>query len=125
MIDSLSTFLIAVKDLLEALQKQKIIRDQKLDEALEAIVSAIFETRKYIERTNTNEKDRVKELDLSKLWKVAAIKVRKIDPALATRLQFKSLYWEDAMCLSRKEILEKGIALRQVEDEFKKLFSHK
>ena len=125
MIDSLSSFLIAAKDLLETLQKQKIIRDQRLNEALEAIVSAMVDTRKYIERENTKEKDRLKELDLSKSWRVAAIKMRKIDPNLAAKLQFKSLYWEDAMNLTRKEILEKGIALRQIEDEFKKLFVNK
>ena len=123
MIDSFSTFLNAVKNLLETIQKQKIIRDQRLDEALAAIVDAMAETRKYIERQNNKGTDRTQELDLSKLWKLAAIKVRKISPELAKKLQFKSLYWEDAMNLSRKEILENGIALRQVEEEFKKLFA--
>lgn len=125
MIDSLSSFLLAAKDLLETLQKQKIIRDQRLDDGLEAIVSAMIDTRKYIERESAKERDRQKELDLSKSWRLAAIKIRKINPDLATKLRFKSLYWEDAMNISRKEILEKGIALKQVEDEFRKLLSEK
>lgn len=125
MIDSFSSFLLAVKDLLETLQKQKIIREQRLDDGLEAIVSAMIDTRKYLERENAKERDRQKELDLSKSWRLAAIKIRKINPDLATKLRFKSLYWEDAMNISRKEILEKGIALKQVEDEFRKLLSEK
>jgi hypothetical protein len=125
MIDSFSSFMIAIKDLLEAIQKQKNVQEQRLDVALETIVEAIAETRKYIERDNSNERSRDKELELYKLWQQAAIKVRRVDSNLAERLEVKSLYWKDAMRLPRKEILEKGIALRQVEDEFKKLFSRK
>ena len=125
MIDSFSSFMIAIKDLLEAIQKQKNAQEQRLDVALETIVEAIAETRKYIERDNSNERSRDKELELYKLWQQVAIKVRRVDSDLAERLEFKSLYWKDAMRLPRKEILEKGIALRQVEDGFKKLFSRK
>ena len=117
--------MIAIKDLLEAIQKQKNAQEQRLDVALETIVEAIAETRKYIERDNSNERSRDKELELYKLWQQVAIKVRRVDSDLAERLEFKSLYWKDAMRLPRKEILEKGIALRQVEDGFKKLFSRK
>ena len=125
MIDSFSSFLLAAKDLLETLQRQKIIRDQRLDDGLKAIVYAMIDTKKYIERENVKERDRQKELDLSKSWRLAAIKIRKINPDLATKLRFKSLYWEDAMNIPRKEILEKGIALKQVEDEFRKLLAEK
>ena len=125
MINSLSSFMISIKDLLAALQEQRNIQSERLDNALVAIVAAIAKTREYVERENSEKRDRTKELELSNLWELAAIKVRRVDPRLAKRLLFKSFYWRDAMSLPRKTILEKGIALRQVEDEFKKLFDRR
>jgi hypothetical protein len=125
MINSLSSFMISIKDLLAALQEQRNIQSERLDNALVAIVTAMAKTREYTERENSEKRDRTKELELSNLWKVAAIKVRRVDPRLAKRLLFKSFYWRDTMSLPRKTILEKGIALRQVEDEFKELFDRR
>jgi hypothetical protein len=122
MLDPLST---SLNSLLSYFQNQRIKKDERVDAALTAIVEAIAETTKYIERKNNKERDRMKELDLSRLWNTAAIKLRRIDSSLARRLQIKASYWEDTVFVPRKEILENGIALKQIRKEFEKLFSSK
>ena len=125
MIDTGISLLTIVGNLLARFQELYIQKTQRLDNALIAISEAISETRKYIERENHQQRIRTKELDLSNLWNIAAIRVREIDPNLARRLQLKSSYWTNMFSLPRKEILSQGIALKQIEEEFQNLLDLK
>jgi len=111
MIDSVPTLVSALGSLLLYFQAERFHKEIGLKEALVAIQEAITETMKYIERENNNERDREEELDLSKLWGVAAILIRQYNPGFAKKLRIKSTYWENSANLSRREIHQYGIAL--------------
>jgi hypothetical protein len=123
MIDSLPILLSTLTSILPTLQDKFFKKEKNLDEALTAIVEAVTKTKKYLERENIELRDREDELELSRLWGVAAIKLRKVDKVLAKKLRIKSLYWESTTKFSRKEILENGIALKQIKEDYEKLFS--
>ena len=124
MIDSVPALISILGILLAYLHAQRHSKDAKVDDALDAIQEALSETTKYLQRENAQERERTRELDLSNLWKIASIRVRKINPDLAKRLRFKSSYWENSINLSRKEVLESGIALKQIKKEFDQLYSN-
>jgi len=95
------------------LQTQRIEKDKNYDDALLAILEAITETQTYLEDDSITKRNRATELRLSKLWNTAAIKIKNLDPQLASELKYKGLYWLDQLNLSRREIYQKGIALRE------------
>ena len=121
--DSLAALVSVSSILLAYMQAERLDKDRRVQEALEAIQEAIAETRKYIERENPEERDRSRELELSKLWGIASTRLKKINPDLAGKLRFKSSYWENSIRLSRREIHQNGIALRQIERDFQALRS--
>jgi hypothetical protein len=125
MIDSLPSLLGTLTGILPILQNKAFNKEKNLDEALTAILEAVTRTKKYLERENIETQDRNEELELSRLWGIAAIKLRRVDPNLAQKLQIKSLYWEATTRFSRKEILENGIALKQIKEDYEGLFSAK
>src|SRR5688572_13394158 len=112
MIDSLPALITILGIFLTYLQVQRLDNDARIREALEAIQEAIAETRKYIERENIEQRDRSREVELSKLWSIASMRIKKLDLDLAERLELKSSYWENSANLSRREIHQNGIALR-------------
>ena len=123
MMDSLAALVSVSGVLLAYMQAERLDKDRRVQEALEAIQEAIAETRKYIERENPEKRDRSRELELSKLWGIASTRLKKFNPDLAGKLRFKSSYWENSTRLSRREIHQSGIALRQIERELQELRS--
>jgi BMFP domain-containing protein YqiC len=122
MIDILTN---ALNNFLIYLQNERIAKDKNYDEALLAILEALTETQTYLEDDSNTERNRVKELELSKLWDTAAIKIRKFDAELADEMKYKGLYWLERLDLSRRELYKKGIALRQIRQKYERLYSSK
>ena len=106
-------------------QLERFKENERPDIALEAILKALEETTNYIERTKTSESNRTEELHLSHLWNVAALKMGEIDEELSKKLDDKGKYWKSKVKLTRKEILDNGIALWQVKEQYDHLINAK
>jgi len=112
-----------LKLLLDIVQGQRIEKEKKYQEAVEAILKALTQTQIYLERGKNKERDRTKELELSELWEKAAITVTKIDPGLANELKYKGKYWLENMKLSKRQLYQSEISLIQVRQKYEKLYS--
>jgi len=123
MIDSLPALISILGIIIDYFQAQKFHNETKINDALKTIQEAVTETSKYLERDDLKERQRTKEIELSGLWKAAAISMRGINPEFSTRLRMKSEYWDNSAQLSRREIYQGGIALRQIKKELDGLFS--
>ena len=121
----LDTLTNTLNNFLLYLQNERIEKGKNYDEALLAILDALTETQTYLEDDTKAKRNRAKEIQLSKLWDIAAIKIRKFDAKLADELRYKGLYWLEHLDLSRRELYKKGIALRQVRQKYERLYSNK
>ena len=86
--------------------------------ALEAILTALTETRKYVD---SHVYDRDTEYKLSELWSLAAIRSRKSIESLQPEILVKMQYWLDGIRWDREVLREKGVDLQTVEAKFREL----
>jgi len=117
-----SIFLGPLQGLLNTFQSERHYKDDKKDEALHAIHTALLETKKYIELSNGVE-NREKEYELAQLWADASVKSRYASEELMERLRDKSKYWADTIEWSRDEIIEKNIDFESIEKQLDELLS--
>ena len=99
-------------------QLERFKKNEKTAIALEAILKALEETIDYVERAKNSEPDRREELHLSHLWNMAALKMSEIDEELSKKLDQKGKYWRSKIKLTRKQILDNGIAIWQVKEQY-------
>jgi len=67
-------------------RERKKQRTEKTDQALFALYAALAETRSYIiDLEDAKPRDRTKEFAISRLWNMASVPLREIDPELANR----------------------------------------
>lgn len=117
-----SVFFEPLTELLNVFQSERHHKDGKKDEALQAIYSALIETKKYVELSSGVE-NREKEYELAQLWAKASIKARYASEELAGRLGDKSKLWSDSVKWSREEILSKEIDFQSIENTLTSLLT--
>lgn len=100
---------------------------QKVDDVLESFREALIITRAYLAdcRNGVSERDRAKEVELSKAWNEVGLKVRNIGTPDAEELYQiffeKADYWSDPESWQRNTDGEIDISLSRVEQEIDKL----
>ena len=100
---------------------------QKIDEVLESFRDALIITRAYLAdcREGVSERDRSKEVELSKAWNSVGLKVRNIGSPDAEELYQiffeKADYWSDPESWQRNTEGEIDISLSRIEEEVRKL----
>lgn len=120
--DGVSLFIEPLQNLLSWMQKERHLKDQRIDEALVAINSAMLATKKYIEQSGGVKcHDRQLEYELAQMWSNAAIKARHASQELAARLQDKSAYWSDQFEWSTDEVFERQIDLGGLQQQVRDL----
>lgn len=99
-------------------------RDEKVDQALMALYTALAETRRYIADLDDGKAhDRDKEFALARLWNTASVPLRQIDPELAEKCFIKGSYWMEPAIWDAKSIKAKGIAIEQMFDATRELLN--
>ena len=119
--------LTQAKQWLEFIKSGNRIRDEKYDLALEALYTALNETKIYIgsierKRAHTDQNSlesapigsEETEAQLSRLWTKAALKIRHYDPALANRLSKKADYWANPDKWSAADVARAHITIDEV-----------
>jgi hypothetical protein len=90
-------------------------RDERTDQALFALYTALGETRAYVsELAKGKRRNRKKELSIAHLWHNAAVPLRYIDKDLAHRCFLKGSYWLEPETWNKARIKRNGIALDTV-----------
>lgn len=108
--------------ILGLIRKGKIKRDEKIDQALQALYKALNETKSYVASLNEGSaRNRGKEHDIAYMWHEASVPIRHIDPDLAHRCFLKGSYWHEPESWSEARVEESRIALDQVLDSIKSL----
>lgn len=78
-------------------KKDAAQREKAREEALEALLAAVTETRAYLaDRRAGRRRNRDREGKISQLWYKASVRVRHLDKRLSRILAMKSLGWADA-----------------------------
>lgn len=83
----------AIAKVLDALRGALREGEEKADQALAAIYTALNETRIYAGRLNRTARKYEDEEQLSRLWLKAAIAVRRYDENLAEACLLNGTYW--------------------------------
>lgn len=121
--------LSSLHKLLEYFQKERLEQDARTVNAINAISTALNETKKYIEESKGQKCfDRDAEYDLSNLWSAASaavLCVRKVDPQFSAELYAKSLYWSGIEEWSEERSKDKKIRLIDVESQIEKLLNRR
>jgi hypothetical protein len=90
-------------------------RNERIDQALFALYTALNETKAYVEMLESGKRrDRKKEYAIAKLWHDASVPLRDIDPDLADRCFMKGSYWMEPDVWTDAMIKRKRIKLDQV-----------
>jgi len=82
-------------ELFLSLVNQKDKREEKYDNALIAVTTAVNKTRSYLRYLEKNPHDIAKEEQLAEFWSDASVKLRRIDNDLAFDCHQKSYYWSN------------------------------
>lgn len=83
----------AIVKILDALRGALREGEEKADQALAAIYTALNETRIYATRLNRKDRQHEDEEQLSRLWLKAVIAVRRYDEDLAETCLLNGTYW--------------------------------
>lgn len=95
-------------------------KEQREQEAINAICSAAEETRKYVAVTKppagsgTQPRDYKREIELSNFWMRAGNLLSSIDIQLAQRCEFKSGYWRNPAGWTDAQIRKANIQLQDI-----------
>ena len=112
--------------LIPAFENASNLRRELKDNALRSISHALNETCIYysgLERGQGREMDI--EAQLSRYWAAAAIPLRHIDVALAEACEYKSEYWLNPEKWSPEKIVELGIGLEKVRNQYRAIINLK
>ncbi len=90
-------------------------RNERTDQALYALYTALNETKAYVEKLNSGKRrNRKTEWAIAKLWHDASVPLRGVDRELADRCFIKGSYWMEPETWTEMKIEEKQIKLDQV-----------
>jgi hypothetical protein len=97
-------------------------RNDRIDQALYALYTALNETKAYIERLESGKRrNRKREWAIAGLWHDASIPLRNIDRDLAERCFIKGSFWMEPETWTDERIKRKRIKLDQVLKSTRKL----
>ena len=97
-------------------------RNERTDNALYALYTALNETKSYIETLDAGKKrNRKTEWAIAKLWHDASVPLRDIDPDLSNRCFLKGSYWLEPDTWTNVMIKRRPIKLDQVLKSTRKL----
>jgi hypothetical protein len=100
---------------LERIRTGRKLRDERTDQALFALYTAINETKSYIETLRSGKRrNRKKEYAIAKLWRRASVPLRKINVKFADRCFSKGNYWMEPDVWTDAMIKKKKIRMDQV-----------
>ena|SRR6218665_587798 len=89
-------------------------------DALQRVSEAASKTLAYEASRQGDQRDKLKEQEISASWYQASYPVQKFSPELAERLRKKGDYWEAPEFWTELEIVKNGIGLKQVRLECEK-----
>jgi len=97
-------------------------RNERTDNALYALYTALNETKSYIETLDAGKRrSRKTEWAIAKLWHDASVPLRDIDPDLSNRCFLKGSYWLEPDTWTNVMIKKRRIKLDQVLKSTRKL----
>lgn len=127
MTSGLSFLLPPLAKLLAYLQRERHFSSKQSEEkaaqkkeALEAILDALLETRKYQELAS-DAPDREAEYKLSRLWGIASIKANGLFD-INDEASDKQQYWADLLRWPQDVVISRGIDLSTMEKKYRALF---
>lgn len=111
-----------VLDGIGLIRKGKKERTEKIDQALLALYAALGESRAYqAEIENGKRLNKKREFEIAKLWHVASVPLREIDPVFAERCFIKGSYWMEPNTWNKRRLQEKGLDFETVFEQTRKL----
>jgi hypothetical protein len=100
---------------LDRIRASRKLRDERTDQALFALYTALNETKSYIETLHSGKRrNRKKEYAIAKLWHHASVPLREINMDFADRCFSKGNYWMSPDVWTDAMIKKKRIKLDQV-----------
>lgn len=95
---ALSTFLDQVRHFITAVNEEKARTDERYQDALQSLLTALRQTRSYLRRLDQGEeRDLSTEEELASAWDKAAIRLQPLNEDLTQDLQeralLKGFYW--------------------------------
>lgn len=97
-------------------------RNERTDQALYALYTALNETKAYVEKLNSGKRrNRETEWAIASLWHDASVPLRDVDRELADKCFIKGGYWMEPDTWTEMKIEEKQIKLDQVMESTRKL----
>jgi|WetSurMetagenome_2_1015567.scaffolds.fasta_scaffold431079_2 hypothetical protein len=97
------------------IREHRKYRNERTDQALYALYTALNETKAYMQHIDSGKKrDRKREWAIAKLWHDASVPLRDIDRDLAERCFLKGSYWLEPDTWTEVMIKKKRIKLDQV-----------
>jgi hypothetical protein len=111
-----------VLDGIRSIRKGKKERTEKIDQALLALYAALGESRAYqTDIESGKRRNKKREFEIAKLWHIASIPLREIDPEFAGRCFIKGSYWMEPETWNKKLLQEKGVDFETALEETRKL----
>lgn len=112
----------SARDFLDALDKSKLSKKERLKTALLAVMTASNETRAYLAGMKTKKKSKPEvEIRLSTLWTKASAELMEFDKDLAEICRLSGEYWSDPREWSYREINNLKRTLQVVSDRVERL----
>jgi hypothetical protein len=97
------------------IRERRKYRNERIDQALYALYTALNETKAYIQHLDSGKRrDRKREFAIAKLWHDASIPLRHIDRNLAERCFMKGSYWLEPYTWTDLIVKKKRIKLDEV-----------
>ncbi len=95
----------SLRDFLDALDKSKLSKKERLKTALLSVMTAANETRAYLAGMKTKRESKPEvEMHLSALWTKASVELMEFDKDLAEICRLSGEYWSDPREWSYSEI---------------------
>jgi hypothetical protein len=119
---ALTELIPGLSKLLDYFATERHRREDRVDEALNAIYAAATETKLLLaDLARRKRRDISREQAVARLWSKAAIPVRRFDPDLANRCLLKFEFWADPDGWHADEATKKRIAIDEVLDRARDL----
>ena len=97
------------------IRERRKYRNERIDQALYALYTALNETKAYIQHLDSGKRrNRKREWAIAKLWHDASVPLRDIDRDLAERCFMKGSYWLEPDTWTEVMVKNKRIKLDQV-----------
>lgn len=112
----------SLRDFLDALDKSKLSKKERLKAALFSVMTAANETRSYLAGMKSKKESKPEvEMRLSSLWTKASVGLIEFDKDLAEICRLSGEYWSDPREWSYSEINNVKRLLRVVSERVERL----